>query len=754
MSVRSPVATQPRDGLPLIETKLAPGRLSAERLVRRRLLAELDRFSSRALTLIDAPVGFGKTVLAQTWCAHTDAAVAWVSLDAGDNDPARLWTYVATSVDRVRPGLGRMALARLRTPGVPAVVAVDELINGIASYGQPLAIVLDDLHTVRNDECLSTLQHAIERLPPQATIVAATRSDPALSLGRLRAGGSLGEIRARELSFTAAEARELLVEQEGIDLDEDDVALLVERTEGWPAGLYLAALWLRETAEPKADVRAFHGDHRHVAEYLSREVLDTLDDDTRRFLLETSTLGRFTAAMCDAALGRSDSAARLKELERTNQLVVALDAHGEWYRYHHLFGELLQLELKAVDAAAPRPIHERAAAWCHEHGLIEDALDHAAEAGQALSVAAILSNEHRALLRSGQLTTVLRWGGELPDEVLLERPEIPAAMALAAGLRGGLTHERRRYLALAGRSRTERPEGWTPYHEAILGLAHLNWVDDDLGAAIELARRTVEVGRAGVEEATVPALAGLAYLLFLAGDLAEARALAHEALGQPESRARPHGLVLALVVQALVDAEELRPDAAEESARAATAAARAGGIGETASGGLARLAFASALLARGNLREAEREAVHGEELRRSAEPEAGHLHALLVLAQIRARRGRLERASADLEIVRRGLESFRDAGRLPTLADALERAISEHRVEGARVADLPSSAELGVLRLLATDLSQRAIGAELYLSLNTVKTHTRSLYRKLGVSSREAAVTRAHELGLLDDSPG
>src|SRR4051794_30013494 len=196
MSVRTPVAASVPDALPLIETKLTLGRQRPERLPRRRLLAELDRLAPAALTLIDAPVGFGKTVLAQSWCEHTDAAVAWVSLDEGDNDPARLWTYVATSVDRVRPVLGRMALARLRMPGIPAAVAVDELINGIASYGEPLAIVLDDLHALRNDECLTSIEHAVERLPAHARIVATTRSDPALALGRLRASGALGEIRA------------------------------------------------------------------------------------------------------------------------------------------------------------------------------------------------------------------------------------------------------------------------------------------------------------------------------------------------------------------------------------------------------------------------------------------------------------------------------------------------------------------------------------------------------------------------------
>ena len=728
-----------------------PARARPGSLVRGRLLAELDRLSSAALTLVDAPVGFGKSVLAQSWCAHTDAAVAWVSLERGDDDPVRLWTYIATAVDRVRPGLGRPALARLRAPGVEP--AVDELINAITAYGEPLAIVLDDLHTIADEECLRSLEHAIEHLPAHARLIATTRSDPALPLGRLRAHGILGELRARELAFTVDEARALLVAQEGVALVDGDVELLVERTEGWPAGLYLAALWLRNLDEPSARVRDFHGDHRHVVDYLTGEVLDALDDETRRFLLESSIFGRFTAQLCDAVLDRSDSAERLRDIEHSNGFLIRLDAPGDWFRYHHLFGELLQLELASTDVGASARLHLAASDWFREHAFVQDALEHAFAAGEHRRVAEILSAEHLVLLRTGQSATLLHWCRALPDELLLEFPDLPAAAAIATGLAGRSGHERRRFVAMAERARDERPEQWGPYHEAALGIAKTGRVEHDLGESIEVGRRAVEVARAGVVEAAVAALANLAYLHFLDGDLAQARALAEETLERPEVTARPHGFVYALATRALIEAETGDPATAEEEARRAIAEAEAAGIAGVASGGVARVALAAALAAQGRLSEAEREALLGEALRSSPEPEATHLHALLVLAGIRARRGRLAQAADDVAAVRRGLARFGHAGRLPELADAIDGTIGA--AVTTPVDGIPSTAELSVLQLLATDLTQREIGTKLFLSVNTVKTHTRSLYRKLGASTREEAVTRAAALGMLDgDSPG
>lgn len=724
-------------------------------MVRDRLLAELDRHSSEALTLVVAPVGFGKSVLVQSWCAHTDSAIAWLSLSAGDNDASRLWSYIATSVDRVRSGLGRMALLRLRLPGVPAEVAVDELVNGVNAYGQPLAIVLDDLHLLSDDACLRSLEHALEHLPPHARIIATTRSDPGLSLGRLRARGKLGEIRARGLAFTVDEARELLVVHEGIALDDASVELLVERTEGWPAGLYLAALWLRGLEDPAAGVRDFHGSHRHVVDYLSGEVLDTLDAGTHQFLLESSALGRFSAPLCDYVLDRSDSSARLREIERTNGFLIPLDADGEWYRYHHLFEELLQLELAHVEPHTPAQLHRRASDWCRKHDLIDEALEHAAAASDEGRLLAILTENHRALVLAGRLTTVLRWVTTLPDQPLLEHPELPLAGAMAAALAGTSSEERRRLLRLAERARAEMPEQWTPYHEVLLGIAGSVWVESDIGASIALVRSAAKVALEGVPEGAVPALAGLGFLLFLSGDLDEARTVLEEALARPEVAMRPHGYIFALATRSLIGAERDEPDIAESEARKAVAFAKEAGVARVASGGIARVALASALAARGKLREAEREAVKGERLRRHPVPEAGHLHALLVLASIRARRGNLSGARADLDRVKRGLEAFADPGRLPQLAGAVEDLV-DHAASTGPLHEVPSAAETTVLELLPSDLSLREIAAQLYLSLNTVKTHARALYRKLGVSSREEAVLRATALGLLDpdDSPG
>jgi LuxR family transcriptional regulator, maltose regulon positive regulatory protein len=740
---------------PLIETKLLPPRGRAELVARPRLLRTLDELSSTALTLVDAPVGFGKTVLAQSWGAQADTAIAWVSMDAADDDPVRLWTYVATAVDRIRSGLGRGALSRLRAAGASPEAAVDELVNGITAFGQPLALVLDDLHTLKSAACLRSFEHAVERLPPHARIVATTRSDPGIALGRLRARGALGEIRAGELAFTIGEARELVVGQERIALTDGDVEMLVDRTEGWPAGLYLAALWLRTLEDPSAGVRDFHGDHRHVADYLTGEVLDTLEPTTRNFLLRTSILGRFNGALCDAVLDRTGSARLIADLARSNLFLIGLDSHGEWFRYHHLFGELLQLELGLVDPAAANLLHLRASAWCRDHGFIEEALEHAHAAGDDESVATMLVERHNDLMRTGRQATLLRWLGELPPARILESPILAPVGALASGLLGREAEERRRFVALATRAREERPDEWTPYLEAGLGLALVISVTDDVGAAVAAARVTAEIGRE-VDEIGVPALANLGFLLFLSGELAEARLAAQEAVDRPEAPARPHGYVYALSTLALVEAEIGVPRDSESKARQALVAASASEIAETGSGGLARLALAAALSVSGRLPDAEREAVLGERLRRQTERDASHLYALLVLADIRAQRGRLTRAAADLERAIAGLKRFRDAGVLMDLAARVERRIEDGRLVNGSLEEAPSAAELSVLRLLASDLSQREIGSQLFLSVNTVKTHSRALYRKLGATSREAAVARATALGLLDgdESPG
>ncbi|MGH2887412.1 MAG: hypothetical protein ACRDPA_32725, partial [Solirubrobacteraceae bacterium] len=234
---------------PLAEAKLAAPRLRRGIVPRPRLEQALEAGADAALTLVAAPAGYGKTTAVRAWAEHSGSALAWVTLDAGDNEPARLWTYVATAVDRIRNGLGRRAINRLRASATGVEVAVDEVMNGIAEFGQPFTLVLDDLQTVTDRECLASLDYAIERLPPTARLIAITRADPALGLARLRGRGSLAEVRAGELTFTRAEARELLVDRARLELDDEQIGILRTRTEGWPAALYLAALWLRSVED-------------------------------------------------------------------------------------------------------------------------------------------------------------------------------------------------------------------------------------------------------------------------------------------------------------------------------------------------------------------------------------------------------------------------------------------------------------------------------------------------------------------------
>ena len=708
-----------------------------------------------ALTVVNAPVGYGKTTLLRLWCIERPEAVVWMTLDAADDDPVRLWTHLATAVERLGQDLGGPALMRLGVRGAGVEAAVDEVMNGLVAYGRPAAIVLDDLHTVGSERSLRSIAHAIERLPPNVRVLASTRSDPAFRVARLRARGALTEIRARALAFTVDETHELMV-REGIALSDESVELLVERTEGWPAGLYLAALWLRDLEDPDQGVRAFAGSTRHVADYLTDEVLTTLAPQTRDFLARTAVLERFTPELCDAVLGREDSAAVLAELARSNMFLVALDAREQWYRYHHLFGELLQLELGREDAAALR---RRAAAWCRAQGLVEDAIEYAAAAGDAETVAGLLVENDRAFVWGGRLTQFLGWVRGLSSELLLEHPSLAAGGAVASALLARPEVEVQRLLAVAERARRERAQLWSPYVEAIVEVTRAAVIErGDVGAAVEHARRALAAARAGADVLSVGVLASLAQALFFAGEPDETRRIAVQAIERPDAPDVPEGYVGNLGLLALLDAEQGRTESAEAWARQAISFARRRFQTDSWTVSLAHLGLALACAASGRLDEAEREALHGERLRRSRQPTVGHAHALLVLARVRVARSRLERAASDLKRAQRAIAGFPDPGRLPAIAATVEQDLTMAReIAGNRLlVEEPSAAELAVLRYLASGLSQREIGVQLYISLNTVKTHTRELYRKLDVTSRADAVARAEALGLLDrpESPG
>ena len=332
---------------PLAEAKISAPVLRTRLIDRPRVHEALDAGGAAALTLVAAPAGYGKTTAVRAWCARSDLALAWVRLDAHDNDPVRLWTSIATAIDRIRPGLGRPALRHLKASGHSIDGSVDELANSIMAFGGELALVLDDLHLVTQADCIASLNHAVATLPANARLIVISRTDPALRLPQLRATGELAELRARDLMLTPAEAHEVLVEQEGIDLTEAEVELLHQRTEGWPAALFLAGLWLRGAGDPHETVRAFGGDHHFIADYLTAEVIASLDEESRAFLLRVCVLRQFTAELCDAVLERSDSEMVLARLESANPFVARLERGGA-YRVHSLFAEFAEYQLGAA----------------------------------------------------------------------------------------------------------------------------------------------------------------------------------------------------------------------------------------------------------------------------------------------------------------------------------------------------------------------------------------------------------------------
>ena len=424
--VESPVTAPGPDAL--LATKLhIPG--SRPGLVPRpRLLARLDEGLGRGLVLVCGPAGYGKTVLLADWARRGDVPAAWLSLDAADNDPARFWRHAVAALDRARPGIDDR-LGPLLGPPAPSSFQglVTALINDLAA--DQALLVLDDYHLISAQPVHESLAFLVEHRPAGICLVLASRSDPPLPLARLRARGQLTEIRAAELRFTPAEAGELL-QHAASALPDASVAALAARTEGWAAGLQLAALSLRGHDDAASFVAAFTGSHRYVLDYLAEEVLEGQDEQLRTFLLETSVLDRLSGPLCDAVTGREGSQALLEQTERAGLFLIPLDEVRGWWRYHHLFADLLRARLHQEQPGRLAQLHRNAAAWCQEHGMADDAIGHAAAAGEMLWAARIIEQHFDLVHRiQGEAATIDRWLSVLPANVVRSRPRLLLAQA-------------------------------------------------------------------------------------------------------------------------------------------------------------------------------------------------------------------------------------------------------------------------------------------------------------------------------------
>jgi len=425
----------------LLATKLHVPQPRPGFLARPRLLERLAEGMAGELVLVCAPAGFGKTALLGDWARRGGRAVAWLALDPGDNDPARFWRHVAAALDRVRPGVAEQLAPLLGPPMPPSFEGlVTALINELAAQPERVLLVLDDYHLVEAEAVHASLAFLVEHLPPGLRLVLASRADPPLPLARLRAGGQLVELRAAELRFTAQEAAALLREAVGPDLPLPDaaVAALVARTEGWAAGLQLAALSLRGDCDVGAFVEAFSGSHRYVLDYLAEEVLDRQPDELRGFLLETSVLERLSGPLCEAVTGRADSQQLLEQVERANLFLLPLDEQRRWWRFHNLFADLLRARLAQEQPERLPGLHRAAAAWSEAHGLAEDAIRHALAAGDATWAARLVERHLDGLLLRGESATVRRWFAALPAELVGSRPRLLLTQTLLALISGRL----------------------------------------------------------------------------------------------------------------------------------------------------------------------------------------------------------------------------------------------------------------------------------------------------------------------------
>jgi LuxR family maltose regulon positive regulatory protein len=722
-------------------TKLEVPPARAGLVPRGALVSLLAGAAHTRLTLLSAPAGSGKTTLLAQWHQSAPAGqpFAWLSLDEGDDDPVRFWTCIIEALRLALPGIGDRAEGALRSHGTSVEeVVVPLLVNELSALPGRVVLVLDDLQAVADERIHRSLIAFVERLPATVHLAVATRADPPWPmLPRLRVRDQMVEVRSGQMRFSEDEAGSYLAGL-GLDLAAEQVASIRQRTEGWAAGLQLAGLSLRDN--PAAPRAAPTGDDRHVADYLAAEVLDRVTPDERRFLLRTSILERMSGPLCDAVTEGDGAAGRLADLELRNLFVVALDGQRRWYRYHHLFADLLRTRLAAEDPGAMPGLHRRAALWLASQGDIAEGIGHAVAAGDARLTAGLVADHWLTFFNRGWLATVHRWLGSLPSDLVESEPQLWLARTWTA-MDLGRVDEVAEWLEHA-----PEDDAWV----GVLRALRLLKLGDAGGAASAAAAGQREDEPPDAFRNTVAALvAGMA--AYWRGRHADAQTdlarAADAALATGNALARQY----ALGYLALEAVESDGPSAGRDVIAEPTAdVAGEPRVGEHFTAMMRHLALGRAAELEGRLTEAERELARANELSRRgagllerAAAALGHARVLAVLGSRDAARQRLTQAEellarcADPGILRRALMQAEHA---PGLAAP--------RAPAAPGQEL-SERELGVLRLLHSELSLREIGAELFVSLNTVKTHTRNIYLKLNAGGRDEAVARARELGLL-----
>ena len=716
----------------LVATKLQAPTVPRHLVRRARLDDLLDRAVAERhrLVLVSAPAGTGKTTLLAGSLRDRDDDLAWLQVEDSDADPVRFWSYLAAAVDRTRPGVNDAVAPTIVSSGGTPDAVVPVLINSLAATPSSLVVVIDDYHLIDNPDVHAGVERLVELCPDHVRIVIATRTDPSFRLGRLRVRGQLTEIRADDLRFHPDEASALLAASL---LDRKMVRELCDRTEGWAAGLVLAGLSLTGVDDATDFIAGFGGDNQLVVDYLTDELLASIRPDDRQRLIETSILDRLTGPLVDAVTKTTDGGAWLQGTAASNQLVVGLDQTGTAFRYHHLLRDLLRLEAQREIPDRLPDLHLAAAAWHHEHGDMYTAIEHYISGDDLITAGDLIAVHATALLNGGQVFTVLRLLDRLGD-----LPERHSRSALVRGwinLTTGRFSGARHYYDVAARL----DDGTDANLTASLGIM-VSLAEGDLGEATSIA--------AGMTEPTESTQAlGLAAAHTWSGRFDEARRYIAIASELGASEPSDYSASLAPALAAVVDMESDNRTAAARHAAASLRHASGHGVAEAP-----QLSISHAVLARtaSDPDQSMTAAERAVELANRA-PEPFMFGYVLALAGDTA----CERGDPNgpelLREARHVVGRCADAGIVgPALAriEARHGLAERHAPQSGLVEEL-TERELAVLRYLPSRLSQREIAGELYVSLNTVKTHCKAIYRKLGVDRRQAAVHTARGHGLL-----
>ncbi len=742
------VAETPFD---LIEAKLARPFTRPDTLVKTHVIARLSDARVTFAT-VTAPAGYGKTTLLARWAEVDPRPFAWVALDRGDDDVVVLLRHIAGAIHRVEP-LPPDALAALSSPAASSwFTRVARMGRALAALKRSLVLVLDDLHAVANRSCWDALVELFRYVPAGSQVAVTSREEPPLPLARWRAQGRVHEVGVADLRLDEQEAG-LLLKAAGVELDAGELSELTERTEGWAAGLYLAALSMKAGATATARVESFAGDDRFVSEYFHLELLSRLPEAEAKFLRYTSVLDRMSGALCDAVLQTTGSGQRLETLARANGFVVPLDRRGEWYRYHHLFGERLRNELGHAEPELVPALNARAMAWCVANDLPEEAIGYGQAAGEVDTVAGLIGALSPSFYYDGRLQTVEEWLGWFGDDELVQFPALAVFGAWWRALTGR-AKDAERWLALAegATSKIELPDGSATIEPWVATLrAHMlpNGVEQALADA-EVALDQLSPDSFWIPTALLGR--GVTHALLGAIDRAEADLVATVERGLAAGSVEE--VFLAEAQLALLAANGGAWGEAGRRARAAEARVAESGLGDYASSALSSAATARVAVHEARHQDARQALARAHRLR----PELDHgipwvtiqvglelTRAHLALAESGAARTVLAETVRVLEL-RPHMGSLAEEAR-----ELRERVAATSQPAGAWAMSL-TGAELRLLPYLATHLTFPQIATRLFISRNTVKTEAVSIYRKLGASSRSEAIDRAVEVGFLESS--